>query len=232
MGSADGFAAEQPAHRVWVDAFYISRHLVTNAQYHRFVMETDHAVPHVEDPRAQNENWDPQRRIYPPGRERHPVALVSWYDAQAYCAWAGCRLPTEGEWEKAARGGLQRMLYPWGDDIDPSRANFDNQSGSSPVGSYPPNGYGLYDVSGNLWEWVEDWYDLKYYRISPDANPRGPERGTVKVLRGGAWLLFPEFCRVAYRFRNSPDFRFNLIGFRPARAVLERPRGTDREAPA
>ena len=115
--------------------------------------------------------------------------------------------------------GLDEKLYPWGDEIDPSLANYDNRDGTTPVESYPPNGYGLYDMAGNVWEWVADWYDATYYQRSPQQNPQGPEKGTVRVLRGGAWLLFPQFCRVAYRFRNSPDFRFNLIGFRLARSL-------------
>ena len=216
MGSEEGFPVERPVHRVFVNAFYLGKYPVTNAQYERFVAETGHRVPYLDDPRARLDNWDLEKRTYPPGRAQHPVVLVSWHDAQAYCAWAGGRLPTEAEWEKAARGGLEEKRYPWGDEIDPSLANYDNREGTTPVGSYPANGYGLYDMVGNVWEWVADWYDAQYYRESPAQNPQGPEKGAVRVLRGGAWLLFAQFCRVAYRFRNSPDFRFNLIGFRLA----------------
>lgn len=219
MGSEAGFPAERPVHRVFLDAFYLGQCPVTNAQYELFVRETGHRVPYLDDPRAQLDNWDQDLKTYPLGRAQHPVVLVSWRDAHAYCEWAGGRLPTEAEWEKAARGGLEGKLYPWGDEIDPSLANYDNRAGTTPAGSYPPNGYGLFDMAGNVWEWVADCYDAKYYRESPAHNPPGPEQGSVRVLRGGAWLLFPQFCRVAYRFRNSSDFRFNLIGFRVARSL-------------
>jgi formylglycine-generating enzyme required for sulfatase activity len=219
MGSDAGFPQERPVHQVTVDSFWISRDLVTNEQYKQFVNSTGHRVPFVDDARAAGDNWDVRQRTYPPGRARHPVVLVSWYDAQAYCAWAGGRLATEAEWEYAARGGLEGKLYPWGDEIDPSRANYDSRNGTTAVGSYAPNDYGLCDVAGNVWEWVADWYDPKYYRSSPLANPAGPLQGATRVLRGGAWLLFPQFCRVAYRFREGPDFRFNLIGFRLARSA-------------
>jgi formylglycine-generating enzyme required for sulfatase activity len=219
MGSESGYPNERPVHRVFVEAFALAQHPVTNAQYKRFMRETGHRVPYLDDPRAETDNWDRDQRTYPAGHEQHPVVLVSWHDALAYCEWAGGRLPTEAEWEKAARGSLDGKLYPWGDEVDPSLANYDNRDGTTTVGSYPPNGYGLYDMAGNVWEWVADWYDAKYYTRSPHQNPQGPEKGTVRVLRGGAWLLFPQFCRVAYRFRNSPDFRFNLIGFRLARSL-------------
>lgn len=219
MGSEAGFPAERPVHEVFLEAFYLSTCPVTNAQYQQFVAETGHRVPYLDDNRMQADNWDREKQTYPPGCAQHPVTLISWQDAQAYCVWAGGRLPTEAEWEKAARGGLAGKLYPWGDEINPSLANYDNRTGTTPVGSYPANDYGLYDMAGNVWEWVADWYDTKYYAGSPPNNPRGPEKGTVRVLRGGAWLLFPQFCRVAYRFRNSPEFRFNLIGFRLARSL-------------
>jgi formylglycine-generating enzyme required for sulfatase activity len=219
MGSEVGYPNEQPVHRVFVEAFALGQYPVTNGQYERFVRETGHRVPYLDDPRAESDNWDQEGRTYPSGRAHHPVVLVSWRDAQVYCEWAGGRLPTEAEWEKAARGGLKEKLYPWGDEIDPRLANYDNRDGTTSVGSYPPNGYDLYDMAGNVWEWVADWYDPTYYQRSPQQNPQGPEKGTVRVLRGGAWLLFPQFCRAAYRFRNSPDFRFNLIGFRLARSL-------------
>lgn len=219
MGSEVGFPPERPVHHVKIERYWISKYLVTNAQYAQFVRDTAHRVPYVDDPRVVTDNWNVQRRTCPPGREQHPVVLVSWHDAVAYCTWAGGRLPTEAEWERAARGGLDGKLYPWGDDIDPQQANYDNRNGISPVGSYPPNAYGLYDVAGNVWEWVADWYDPKYYHASPLDNPSGPAHGATRVLRGGAWLLFPQFCRVAYRFREGPDFRFNLMGFRLARSL-------------
>jgi iron(II)-dependent oxidoreductase len=219
MGSNIGYPAERPEHWVFVESFLMSTAPITNEQYARFIQETGHRVPVLDDRRTQRENWDQETRTYPTERAQHPVVLVSWQDAQAYCQWAGGRLPTEAEWERAARGGMERRLYPWGDLIDPTLANYDNQNGTTPVGAYPPNAYGLYDMAGNVWEWVADWYDPRYYARSPRDNPQGPESGATKVLRGGAWLLFPEFCRVAYRFRNNPAFRFNLIGFRLARSL-------------
>src|SRR5262245_32092940 len=173
MGCETGYPAERPVHRVLVDAFYLSKYPVTNAQYARFIQETGHRVPYLDDRRVQRENWNPDTRTYPTGRADHPVVLVSWKDAQAYCQWAGGRLPTEAEWERAARGGLARKLYPWGDEIDPSLANCDNREGTTPVGSYPASGYGLYDMAGNVWEWVADWYDAKYYQSAPLTNPLG-----------------------------------------------------------
>jgi formylglycine-generating enzyme required for sulfatase activity len=107
-------------------------------------------VPYLDDSRAEADNWDRKKCIYPTGYEQHPVVLVSWHDTQAYCEWAGGRLPTEAEWEKAAHGGLDEKRYPWGDEIDPSLANYDNRDGTTPVESYPPNGYGLYDMAGNV----------------------------------------------------------------------------------
>lgn len=216
MGSESGYPNERPVHPVFIDAFALAQHPVTNTQYERFVRETGHRVPYLDDPRAEATNWDREARTYPAGHAQHPVVLVSWHDAHTYCEWAGGRLPTEAEWEKAARGGLEGKPYPWGDEIDPSLANYDNRNGTTLVGSYLPNGYGLHDMAGNVWEWVGDWYNATYYPRSPQRNPQGPEKGSVRVLRGGAWLLFPQFCRVAYRFRNSPDFRSNLIGFRLA----------------
>lgn len=219
MGSETGYPVERPVHRVFVEAFHLSISPITNEQYARFVHATGHRAPSLDDRRVQRENWDPDTKMYPPERARHPVVLVSWHDAHAYCEWAGGRLPTEAEWEKAARGGLEGKLYPWGDELTPALANYDNQGGTTAVGAYPANGYGLHDMAGNVWEWTADWYNPRYYSCSSLSNPRGPETGTTKVLRGGAWLLFAEFCRVAYRFRNSPDFRFNLIGFRLARSL-------------
>jgi formylglycine-generating enzyme len=220
MGSDDGYPSERPAHRVFVSPFYIARTLVTNSQYRSFVLETGYAVPYMDDPRADWANWDRDSKNFPAGRETHPVVLTSWIDASAYCEWAGTRLATEAEWEKAARGNLDGKLFPWGDEeISHERANYDNQDGTTPVGVYPPNGYGLYDMVGNAWEWVADYYDPKYYSRSPMRDPRGPEQGSSRVLRGGSWLLFARYCRVSYRFRNSPNFHASLIGFRVARSL-------------
>jgi formylglycine-generating enzyme required for sulfatase activity len=220
MGSDVGYPSERPAHRVFVSPFYIARTLVTNSQYRSFVLETGYAAPYMDDPRAEWANWDRDSKNFPAGRETHPVVLTSWIDASAYCEWAGTRLATEAEWEKAARGRLDGKLFPWGDEeISHELANYDNQDGTTPVGVYPPNGYGLYDMVGNAWEWVADYYDPKYYSRSPMRDPRGPEQGSSRVLRGGSWLLFARYCRVSYRFRNSPNFHASLIGFRVARSL-------------
>ncbi len=216
MGSEEGTAPERPRHEVELDEFRISQNPITNAQYHAFVSATGHRIPHLDDPRVERENWDPSSGTPPAGREMHPVVLVSWYDAVEYCRWAGGRLPTECEWERAARGGLHDEPFPWGKRVDRTLANYDSRDGTTPVGKYPSNRFGLNDMAGNVWEWVSDWYDAGYYGVSPKRSPTGPEAGTTKVLRGGAWLLFPEFCRTSYRFRNNPKFRFNLIGFRLA----------------
>jgi formylglycine-generating enzyme required for sulfatase activity len=156
---------------------------------------------------------------------------VDWNQAQAYCAWIGGRLPTEAEWEFAARGGLEGKQYPWGDAFDGSLANFcdtnceyshadksvnDGYAETAPVGSYMSNGYGLYDMAGNVWEWVSDWYGSGYYGVSPVSNPTGPETGEYRVLRGGSWLFNAYYLRVAYRFYNDPSLRNDHIGFRCA----------------
>ncbi len=229
MGSEAGFPAERPVHRVFLDAFYLSKYPVTNAQYERFVAETGHRVPYLDDRRMQFDNWDQEKRTYPPGRAQHPVTLVSWRDAQTYCEWAGGRLPTEAEWEKAARGGLEGKLYPWGDEIDPSLANYDNREGTTPVGSYPPSEYGLYDMAGNVWEWCSGWYRVDAYAdllgMGVVDNPQGPDRSwdpqepyTPKhSIRGGSFLCHWKYCssyRPSARRGNSPDSSTSHQGIR------------------
>jgi len=220
MGSDDGYPHERPVHRVHLSAFGIAKTLVTNSQYRRFVLQTGYRVPYQDDPRAEWANWDRESKTFPAGLEQHPVVLVGWVDAQAYCQWSGTRLASEAEWERAARGGLEGKRFPWGDEeITHELANYDNQNYTTPVAAYPPNGYGLYDMVGNAWEWVADYYDAKYYAVSPTRDPKGPEHGSSRVLRGGSWLLFARYCRISYRFRNSPNFRSSLIGFRVARSL-------------
>jgi len=166
------------------------------------------------------------------GYETHPVVNVSWYGAAAYAQFYGKRLPTEAEWEKAARGGLVGKRYPWGDNITHDNANYSGIGGldrweyTSPVGSFPSNGYGLFDMAGNVWEWCADAYDGGYYSVSPKNNPKGPGTpvtftnndftnvNTLRVLRGGSWYRNEYYLRVAYRTLNNPPNLNNNVGFR------------------
>ena len=208
----EGNDNERPVHTVYLDAFYIDAYEVTNAQYQKFMDATVRAAPTY---------WDNSKYNAP----EQPVVGVSWYDAVAYAEWAGKRLPTEAEWEKAARGGLAGKRYQWGDEAPDSggvyRANYDpgnyTEDGynyPAPVGSFPPNGYGLYDMAGNVWEWCADWLGDDYYENSPLNNPLGPDFGTDRVLRGGSWAHLPDSLRVAYRCYDPPAIADHNIGFR------------------
>jgi len=210
-GDPDAYDDEKPQHVVYLDAFWIDRTEVTNAMFERFVEETGHDAG----------TW---WRDEASGKPDHPVVIVSWHDAKAYCEWAGRRLPTEAEWEKAARGTDGRV-YPWGNEPpDASRCNFNRNVGdTTPVGKYSPKGdspYGAADMAGNVWEWVADWYDEDYYAVSPRDNPQGPSMGDYRVLRGGSWSDngFGVSVRAAFRFRNSPVLRYGNFGFRCARS--------------
>ncbi len=223
MGSPEweGTADEQPQHRVYLDAFNISETPVTNAEYKRFVDATGHAVPYREDAWAKPYNWDQVSRAFPPGKEQHSVVLVTWDDADAYARWAGGRLPTEAEWEKAASwdaANERKRRFPWGNDFDRARCNTWESGihGPCPVGQFPngASAYGVLDLAGNVWEWCADWYDRGYYQRSPTHNPRGPETGTVRCLRGGSWLYSAANARGANRDRNYPEYRHGVYGFR------------------
>ena len=207
MGS-DEYDDEKPRHRLHLDAYYIDRYETTNALYGRFLQATGRAAPSY---------WNSSQF----SGESQPVVGVTWHDADAYCRWAGKRLPTEAEWEKAARGTDGRK-YPWGDQWDSSRENSQGKLGRSvAVGSYPTGAspYGVHDMAGNVWEWVADWYDANYYKRSPERNPMGPESGSSRGLRGGSWRNDPFFLRTADRFNRTPDDRNYNVGFRCARGL-------------
>jgi len=254
MGSAgsDGDADddEKPQHKVYLDAYWIDRTEVTNAMFAQFVAAAGYKTDaekagkgYVFNPTSKGweetagADWQHPRGPGSDlaGLDAHPVVQVSWNDAAAYCAWAGRRLPTEAEWEKAARGTDGRK-FPWGNqtvagdllnfadrnlDVDWADKNVDDgYQFTAPVGSYPKGAspYGALDMAGNVWEWAADWYDEKYYASSPVASPKGPDTGQYRVLRGGSWDYDQRFVRAASRNRNDPENRNDLIGFRCARS--------------
>ena len=217
---------EKPVHPVLLSNYAISRYEITNAQYAAFLNENDIdpdgrdgrvSLIHIDNKFCQIQFRDgafkPQA-----GAADHPVVEVTWNGAQAFCQWAGGRLPTEAEWEYAARGGQQgrSTIYSGSNHVD-SVAWYDrNARGSTyPVGTKKPNELGLYDMSGNVWEWCFDWYDD--YPHSRRKNPEGPRRGENVVVRGGSWLYYGSFCRVANRGSSAPSYAFNNYGFRIAR---------------
>lgn len=255
---ADG---EVPRHEVTLEGFSIDATPVTNADFARFVEDTGHrteaeafgfsAVFHlavraapddVMGPAAGTPWWYGVRGAdwaHPGGRRSsvdeipdHPVVHVSWNDAVAYSAWAGRRLPTEAEWEYAARGGLAGATYPWGDDeVEDGgwRANIwqgtfprhntgeDGWLTTAPVRTFAPNGFGLWQAVGNVWEWCADWFDPRTYRAEPAEDPRGPAHGQARVLRGGSYLCHASYCnryRCSARSSNTPDSSMGNAGFR------------------
>ncbi len=199
----EGGGWECPVHTVDLNAFYMDVYEVTNALYKKFMDATGHSAP----------KDDSTYSVVVPILPEQPVVGVSWHDAIAYAEWSGKRLPTEAEWEKAARGGLKAKRYPWGNEITKKDANYDGD-GTTAVGSYSANGYGLYDMAGNVYEWCADWYDSGYYTNSPNDNPLGPDSGTDRVLRGGSWTSDPGPLRVSFRHSFSPREAFSLVGFR------------------
>ena len=231
---------EKPVHTVYIDAYYIDKYEVTNAQYAKFLNEygkdTDaagHYLLDIDDTWCLIEKAGNTYRSEA-GYENHPVMDVTWYGAAAYAQFYGKRLPTEAEWEKAARGGLVGKKYPWGNDLTHDNANHagaggrDRWDGTSPAGSFPPNGYGLYDMAGNAWEWCADEYDSGYYSISPRDNPKGPGIAITfrnddfvnvniwRVRRGGSCLDDASYLRTASRF-YAPVISSSISGFRCAK---------------
>ena len=210
---------EKPLHEVYLSGYYIDKFEVTNRQYEKFITETGHSAPYVKDKDwAKPFNW--VNNHYPENMADFPVVLVTWNDASSYAKWAGKRLPTEAEWEKAARGGLLNNAYPFGNKLGFNQASFDKGyvrgRKLDPVGTYQPNPYGIFDMSGNVWEWCQDWHSDKYYNDSPYKNPSGPDNGTYKVFRGGSWISDRKYLKCAYRGKNTPEYRSPSLGFRCA----------------
>ncbi len=215
MGCETGAANERPAHRVWVDRFAIGRSATTNRLYRIFLEQTGRRAPPGFSEARFNplDSWADQ-----------PVTSVSWFDAAAYCAWLGeragkpYRLPTEAEWERAARGGLEAKLYTWGDEPPQTQPRYAElwRTGPERVGRRPPNGFGLYDISENVHEWLADWYDASYYSVSPSRNPQGPPAGVRRASRGGSWRHQIKIARVAARSSLPPEYQYSDYGFRCA----------------
>ena len=218
-GDRDGGRDEYPRHEVYLDAFYIDKYEVTNGRYLAFVKATGHRVP--QNPKNPTRNLWQGVSISESLADR-PVVNVDWYDAEAYCKWAGKRLPTEAEWEKAAKGTEDRR-FPWG-NVEPTakHLNYNQQwigeKTLMPVGSYEAgkSPYGAYDMAGNVWEWVADWYDPSYYEKSPAKNPKGPDTGTHKVIRSSGWQVETPLVRIFTRVKSDPTIRNESTGFRCA----------------
>lgn len=211
MGSAEGQENERPVHRVWVDAFYLGVCQVTHAEYARFLHATG-----IPDPSL----WNDSHFNHP----EQPVVAVSWFDAVKYCEWLtelsgrNYRLPTEAEWERAARGGVDGKLFPWGDDPPQSLPDYGLRwkTGPEPVARYSRNAFGLYDICQNVHEWCSDWYQADYYAVSPERDPQGPPTGERRASRGGSWRHHIKVSRCAARSSIPPSLKYADYGFRGA----------------
>jgi sulfatase modifying factor 1 len=207
MGKNSGAPSDwQPEHIVRINSFYMDKYEVTNKQYYNFCIATKTPFPQF---------WGMKEFKSGPDFPEYPVVGVSFFDAEKYAKWSGGRLPTEAEWEFAARGGLINKNYPDGDQTDSTKVNYGRKYKSIlPVGSFRPNGYGLFDITGNVWEWTSDFYGSDYYASSPADNPKGPERGRFKVIRGGSWHSGPMCVQTFYRNGLSPSWVDFAVGFR------------------
>ena len=216
MGSNSGQDCERPIHRVWIDSFLLAATQVTNAEYERFL--------HADLAHLRHRSGTTQISTIPSNQSLEP----SWHEAARYCEWLSShsgrayRLPTEAEWERAARGGLEQKQFPWGDDPPQSLPNYATrwQTGPEPVARYAPNAFGLYDIGDNVHEWCSDWYDPNYYAISPERNPQGPEHSAMKPprksSRGGSWRHHIKVARCSARSSIPPEFQYADYGFRVA----------------
>lgn len=201
----------QPEHKVHVDAFYMDKFEVTNRQYFDYCSETNTPLP---------EFWGSGQFKCSLDYPDHPVIGISFIDASKYARWAGKRLPTEAEWEYAARGGLSGNNYPWGDQIDSTLTNYGRKYKTAlKVGTFKPNGYGLFDMGGNVWEWTSDNYGDDYYTNSPDQNPKGPASGRFKVIRGGSWHSGAMCIQTYYRNGLSASWIDFAVGFRCVKSL-------------
>lgn len=218
MGSNGGDGDERPVHSAYLGNFYMDIYEVTNALY-RSCVEAGVCTA------VQNENSESRYHYYSNSKyDDYPVVYVNWNQANIYCAWRGASLPTEAQWEKAARG-VDGRTYPWGEGIDCTRANYRGKNGScigdtTKVGGYESgkSPYGIYDLSGNVWEWVADWYSSTYYQNSSYQNPLGVDSGEYRVLRGGSWMCTDQGAYASIRGRYTPDFIYDDIGFRCVRS--------------
>lgn len=226
MGGNNGADDEEPVHALILDDFYIDQYEVTNSQY--ALCEATGLCDSTTDTSAYESSYARRSYYGNPEYADYPLINVNWDEANKFCEWRGARLPTEAEWEKAARGGLEGNHYPWGDETPVCEigarngARFDdndacNNTDTVKVGSYSPNGFELYDMAGNVWEWVSDFYDENYYLSSPAHNPAGPEEGMYPVIRGGSWNSSSDHLIVSDRLFNDPKSGSFNIGFRCVR---------------
>ncbi len=207
MGRNTGTPSDwQPEHKVYVSSFFMDKYEVTNQQYYKFCIATKNPLPQF---------WGLNDFKSGPDFPDFPVVGVSFSDAEKYARWSGKRLPTEAEWEYAARGGLINKNYPFGDQIDSTKVNYGRKyKGILKVRTFKPNDFGLYDITGNVWEWTSDFYSDDYYASSPAENPKGPERGRFKVIRGGSWHSGAMCVQTYYRNGLSPSWVDFAVGFR------------------